>query len=82
MSNICPVVLNSEHMNTKKCQQSFLSDLWSFLDYVFLLPLGKCTAKLAVPIKPKFSGSPKGWIVGLFRKFHHDLTSMADYTGQ
>ena len=38
------------------------------------MPLWKSTAKLVGPIELKLSGSSKGWIVGLFRKFRHELT--------
>ena len=60
----------------------FLTDSWPFFDYVFLLPLWKCTAKLAWPIKLKFSGSSKRWIWGLYKKFCPNLTPMVDFTGQ
>ena len=67
-------------MNYRKCWQlrPFLTDSWQFLDYVFLLPLRKSTAKLAKPIKLKFSG-----IVQVANtKFRYDMTPIADLTGQ
>ena len=45
----------------KKLQTIFLTDLWPLFDYIFLLPIWKCTVKLARPIELKFSGSSKGW---------------------
>ena len=78
MSNICYVVLNPEHENRKKN----FTGLWPFFDYVFLLPLWKCTAKLARPIELKLSGSSKGWIWGLYTRFRPNLTPMADFTGR
>ena len=83
ISNIYHVVLKSEDENReKKLLTKFLTDLWPFFDYVFLLALWKCTAKVAGLIELKFSGSSNRWIVALFRKFRHDLTPMADFTGQ
>ena len=83
MSDICYVVLNPEQKNRKKkFQKIFLTDLWPFFDYVFLLPLWKYGAKLAGPIELKFSGSSKEWIWRLFRKFRPGLTPFANFTGQ
>ena len=50
--------------------------------YVLLLPLWKCTAKLVRSIELKFSGSSKWRIVRLFIKFRHDMTPLANITGQ
>ena len=42
----------------------------------------KCTLKLVGPIELKLSGSSKELILGLFSKYRHDLTPMADFTDQ
>ena len=47
--------------------------------YVFLLPLWNCTDKLVGPIELILSGSSKGWIWELFRKFRPNPTPMADF---
>ena len=69
----------SKPHKTQKATIVLTDVLWPFLNYVFLFPLWKCTAKLAGQIELAFSGPSKG---GIVRKLRHDLTSMADFTGQ
>ena len=75
--------MHSQHKHRKKnFKHFFFTYLWPFFNYVFLLPIWKCTVKLAGLIEVKFSGSSKGWIWGLFLKFCPDLTLMADFRGR
>ena len=83
MSNICHVVLNSEHGNRKKkYKKSFWPTYDHFLITYFYCHFKKCAAELAGPIELKFSGSSKGWILRLYRKFLYIMTPMTDFTGQ